>query len=463
MPISPPKIVLRIGSHAEKEYFEKLAKSLDSIMFGGNLLEITPAATSSFLFLLKARRAGRPIPYYLDPMTYCFGPYIDPSRGEIRLDLDSLKSDKLVARGSKKRKRSIKDSYQCLASALGSTFEKAVGDGSKCNAINITSVEGELRDEMCREVLAYQWERVATILSEDELLSEFAHEARPAALFAPYFFVSPSWSESGLNVAADLASRAVRLGYAGPVHTVFCGAAELLDSRDYVERLAVALRSSGVSGVWLWFDGFDEFAASEARLVNFRVLVTALATSVEVYNLHGGYFSLMLAHDGLTGISHGVGYGERKPVAQVIGAAAPTVRYYLPPIRMRIGIPELQLSLQEAGINSERDFFAKVCDCQICRGVLAKGLEQLSAFGEMHKATTSATRESQTPAAAKMCRYHFLLNRLREPSIVATVDGPQRTEHISSVARPWRNCFALRKYIGDGKGYLERWAAALRE
>ena len=28
MSITPPKVILRLGSHAEKEYFEKLAKGL---------------------------------------------------------------------------------------------------------------------------------------------------------------------------------------------------------------------------------------------------------------------------------------------------------------------------------------------------------------------------------------------------------------------------------------------------
>jgi hypothetical protein len=461
MPITAPKVVLRIGSHSEKEYFEKLAKSLDAIMFGGNLLEITPAATSSFLFSLKTKRGGKVVPFFLDPMTYCFGPYIDPSTGNKRFDLDSLKSDKLVKRGSKVRRRSIKDSYQQLAISMGKVFETAVSDGIKCKAVDISSLSEKEKNEMCRDCLDYQWNRVAQILQEDELMAGFADEARPAAVFAPYFFVSPSWADSGLALSADLAARSVKLGSSAPIHGIFCGSAELLDSESYVDRLVSDFGKTGLDGIWFWFDGFDEFNSSVSRLRNFRHLVFGLAKKFPVHNLHGGYFSLMLAHDGLAGISHGVGYGERKPVAQVIGAAAPTVRYYLPPIHMRIGVPELQLALQHVGIKTKEEFFLRVCDCQICKGVLAKGIEQVSAFGEMHKATVAATRPSQTPAAAKMCRFHFLLNRFKEPKIVAAIKLGQRSEHIATSASSWRHSVALRPYLLEREGYIERWARAL--
>lgn len=462
MPIERPKVLLRIGSHAEKEYFEKLAKNLDGILFGGNLLEITPAATASFLFLLRTRRGGKAVPFYLDPMTYCFGPYVDPLSSGIRADLDSLKSEKIIKRGEKRRRRIIKDSYKYLGEGLGPVFSEAVGDGVKCQAVDVSLMASDAKDRMCNGVLAYQWNRVAEILSEDELMQEFGVDARPAAVFAPYFFVAPPWAESGLSVAADLAARSVRVKQVAPVHAVFCGAAQLLDSEDYARRLVGAFSATGVDGVWLWFDGFDEFTATPNQLANFRTIVSGLARTTEVFNLHGGYFSLLLAHDGLTGISHGVGYGERKPVAQVIGAAAPTVRYYLPPIRMRIGVPELQLSLAEVGIETAEEFFDRVCSCQICKGILSRDLDDLSAFGEQHRTKATAARLSQTPAAAKMCRYHFLLNRLREPTIVSELDGASRATHIATTAGPWRECINLRKYLGSNGGYLERWAAALR-
>lgn len=459
-----PSVILRIGSHAEKEYFENLAKNLDAIMFGGNLLEITPAATSSFLFALKAKRAGRSIPFFLDPITYCFGKYIDPSTGKSRGDLDALKADKLVKRGGKARHRIVKDSYLGLAAQMGGTFQSAVADGVKCRAVDPASMSSAELDAMCEGVISYQWNRVAEILSQDELMAEFVDEARPSAVFAPYFFVAHDWAQEGLDIAVELARRTAAADHKTPVHAIFCGSASLLGSEAYIAKIIEGFGRAKIDAVWLWFDGFDELSASSDYLRRFRTLVSGLAAYCGVYNLHGGYFSLLLAHHGMRGISHGVGYGERKQVQQVIGPAAPTVRYYLPPIWMRVGIPEVQLALHHLGIETKEQFFDQVCSCQICKGVLRGGIDNLSAFGEVHKASVSAMRHSQTPAAAKMCRYHFLLNRLKEPKIVAALDSEDIVGHLRESADGWLDCVSLEKFFGgsgDG-GYVARWIDALR-
>lgn len=461
MSIAPPKVVLRIGSHAEKEYFEKLAKSLDGLVFGGNLLEITPGATCSFLLSLKRRRGKHTLPFYLDPMTYCFGPYIDPETGKIRADLEALKSMRLVKRGSKKKIKGIKASYTMLADRLGPRFREAVAASKAIDASAITPVA---RDKLCLDVVNYQLERVKEILSEDELMSEFVDEGKPAAVFAPYFFVHEKRVDEGLKTAIDLATRTAAVKPAAPVHAVICASRSILSNAAHVKYLIDELPETNVSGVWLWFDGFDEQEARLDQLVAFRSIVRGLSGKMEVYNRHGGYFSLLLAQDGLTGISHGVGYGERKPVAQVIGARAPTVRYYLPPICKRVGVPDVQRCFPDVGIATPADFIAKVCDCQICRGVIANDLARFAAFGDMHRSKPTAQRDTQTPAAAKMCRFHFLINRFKERAVVAALNAADRSGHVTNKAKPWRNCYALQQYLGQQgtQCYLDLWAEALK-
>jgi len=60
------------------------------------------------------------------------------------------------------------------------------------------------------------------------------------------------------------------------------------------------------------------------------------------------------------------------------------------------------------------DFFEKICGCVVCRGVIASSLGNFREFGERHLSTPTSKRAAQTPAAAKRCRFHFLLCRLRE-------------------------------------------------
>lgn len=50
--MTKPELVLRLGTHAEKDYVEKLAAMLDGIIIGTNLLEATPGATSSLILSL---------------------------------------------------------------------------------------------------------------------------------------------------------------------------------------------------------------------------------------------------------------------------------------------------------------------------------------------------------------------------------------------------------------------------
>ncbi len=464
MSIPPPKVVLRIGSHAEKAYFQKLAQSLDGIMFGGNLMEITPAATCSLIFALKNKRDPRALPFYLDPMTYCFGPYIDPETGRKRNDLEALKSERLEKRGSKKKIKAVKRSYMALADKLGPDFRAAVNDGLACTAIDAPAIEPADRDKLCQGVVDYQLKRIEEILSEDDLMRSFEGEGQPAAVFAPYFFVHHDWVDEGLETAIDLASRTAALNPVVPVHAVVCASGSILSDAAYVKYLIDELPKTKAAGVWLWFDGFDELDAPLDRLVAFRSIVRGLSGKMDVYNLHGGYFSLLLAHDGLTGISHGVGYGERKPVAQVIGAVAPTVRYYLPPISKRVGVPDIQRCFQDVGITTPADFFANVCDCQICKGVVGDDLARFASFGDMHRANATAQRDSQTPSAAKMCRFHFLINRFKERQVVAEIHAVDRSQHVTDKAEAWRDCRPLRQHLGwqGTMGYIELWAEALR-
>lgn len=466
MSITPPKIVLRYGAHAEKEYFLKLAGQYDGIMFGANLLEISPTATASLLAVL--RKNDPALKFYLDPMIYCFGAYIDPNTGNKRTDLDALKSTR-TDRRTKQRFTAVKDSYASLAEALGPRFASSVSDGKSCTAIEPTAIPANERDEFCKRVIEYQLQRIdqliaAEIADDAVLKQEFEGIGTPSAVFAPYFFVHELWADDGLPAAMDLATRSVNLNPAAPVHAIVCASSSILGDSGRIDYLIDQLPKTKVAGVWLWFDGFDELNATLDELRSFRRIVNGIGDKMEVYNLHGGYFSMLLAHDGLTGISHGVGYGERKGIAQVIGAAAPTVRYYLPPIRKRVGVPDIQRCFPDVEVTTPADFFKKVCACAICKGVIGSDLERFAAFGHMHRASAESSRGTQTPAAAKMCRFHFLLNRLRECDVVAALDANERAAHIMDWSRPWRACYPLRQDIGavGSVGFLERWSQALQ-
>src|SRR5581483_3134978 len=139
MPLVQPKVYLRLGSHAEKEYVEKTLKRFDGLIVGGNLLEATPGASASLIVKLCGKTNG--VPYLIDPMTYAFGAYVDPMKGKVV--------------------RAIKSSYQKLAGALGSVFLSACSAQKAVEPGDLAS--SQIRSQVAESVLEYQMTRIRDV------------------------------------------------------------------------------------------------------------------------------------------------------------------------------------------------------------------------------------------------------------------------------------------------------------
>lgn len=443
-----------MGSHAEKDYVIKLGRYLDGLLVGANLFESTPGATASLLVRLRARDTK----VYVDPMTYAFGAYADKN-GVVQRRLDWIRSEQVqkVAAGGKKKVWAVKRSYRRLAEALGSPLAEAVESGQSISPADFGS--RAVLESFCRRVLEYQRDRIAREFGEDEDLVAFVGDApRASALFAPYFYVERSNTDEWWALNESLIRTSTRIDVGVPVHGVVCADVRHLDDSAFLERIVSLARDSGLAGLWLWFSGFLEESVSRVRLERYANLVKDLAGETEVHSLHGGLFSLALSSVGMAGISHGVGYGEQKDVRPVIGKSVPTVRYYLPPIARRLGIPEIERAFDDVGIQSVDDFYESVCGCAVCRGVVSSSLSDFSAFGEMHFSRPDATRQAQTPAAAKRCRFHFLLARLKERNDLRAMSPAQIIEAWEAASRAWGAQPSLKK----AARHLGRWIEVLR-
>ncbi len=389
---------------------------------------------------------------YLLVWCYAFGSYVDPDTDDVRDDLDWIKSDQKV---KGKPTRDFKRSYRKLATELGAPFEDAIESGSAVDPDSLTSAAAIRR--LSDSVVKYQQQRIRREFENDEDYADFADDIpEPAALLAPYFYIEPSEAEAWMNVNLALATETAR-AHKTRVHAVVCAPREFLLKQSFQEWLLGSIARSGIAGVWLWFSKFDEYSASVRQLQALRMVVEELGRRrLVILNMHGGFYSLALSNFGLTGISHGVGYGEQKDVVPVIGQSTPTVRYYLPALHKRLGVPDIERCFRTLKIRTADDFFARICDCVICKGVLRDGLDSFAEFGEKHYSHPESKREAQTPAAAKRCRFHYLLNRVRErnriedESIVDTVDS------LNESFESWQNTI-----LGDDAQHISRWAQAL--
>lgn len=457
MSSATPEMVIRLGSHAEKEYVLKLGKFFDGLIVGGNLFESTPGATASLLLKMRASETN----VYLDPMTYAFGMYEDRSTGKVRDDLDWIKSDQLRKdkRGRKTKIRDFKRSYKSLSQHFGEPVASAIRTETALSPDSFA--DATVARKFCRQVINYQWDRIRDEFASDDELKDLVDDApRPAAVFAPYFYIEPSQASDWTRTTLKLMKASARLRHEAVIHGVVCADVSCLEDQDFLNTIITGVADSGVSGVWLWFSRFFEERAPTVLLSSYRDLVEKLSEVVEdVYSMHGGLFSLGLSDVGMTGISHGIGYGEQKDVIPVIGQSTPTVRYYLPAVARRLGVPAIERALDGMGIEDVDDFHEQVCGCAICRGVVANSVDEFREFGAMRFSTPDSRRKAQTPAAAKRCRYHFLLARIRERDYLRTAAASELAVQLEEAAESWGEEPSLERDCS----HLLRWANVLSE
>lgn len=429
-----PKVIIRMGSHAEKDYLEKTARYLDGIIVGANLFEATPGATATLL----GKKLNKP--YYIDPMTYTYG-----------RDLDFIKSPQ-----GKTRELDFKRSYKELAEKLLMPFKSALLKNSR---VTPRDFEDDVStEECCKTVMEYQINRIKENFDEDPEYKEYASDIpNPAAIYAPYFYIEPNNNDAWLDLVLLLAKVSSGLKYDVPVHAIICTDEEMLDDSNFLSKLKSELPRTGIGGVWFWFSDFDELTCDIKKLKKFRSLVEDISKEIKVYNLHGGYFSLSLCKYGLTGISHGIGYGEKKSVVPVIGAATPTVRYHLPDFHKRLGVPAIQRCFDSLKIKTPDDFHEKICGCAVCKGIVSKNLADFRLFGDMAYSTPMSKRLSQTPAAAKRCRFHFLMNRIRERDELKEKNVERILAELEGVEEKWSGQVSVK----DDMMHLSRWREAL--
>lgn len=450
-----PQVILRLGSHAEKDYFLKTVKLWDGVIVGANLLEATPGATTSLI--VKFAGEKHRVPYYVDPMTYAFGTYVE--NGVTRTDLDWIKSEQKVkvtskAGQSKIIQRRYKRSYRSLAEELGGPVLAALERDT-----GITTLDQHRVNQLCEAVVQYQADRVRMGFKSDPEYAQITDRIPlPAAVFAPYFYIDPNQENVGLTLFSQCAASAVKIGGDIPIHAVLCTDVSTLENPKFLRDAASLIKDSGVAGVWLWFSRFFEEKAGLQQLMAFRTFVENLRQKVEVYNMHGGFWSLALSRFGLNGVSHGIGYGEQKDVIPVIGQSTPTVRYYHPKLRRRLGVPEIERALNDIGVESPAEFFDKVCGCVICRGVIQSDIKQFSKFGDLHYSTRNSKRLTQTPAAARRCRFHFLLNRLSERDHVASRSATQIANELHEAHYIWSQQPTIRR----NTYHLQQWESVFR-
>ncbi len=222
-------------------------------------------------------------------------------------------------------------------------------------------------EEMTRSVIEFQRtfasssqkkiERYAKLLMEarDEDTQDF-RVAKPAKLIPPYFvnYESGSWQELNRTIWESAAN----LDDSSSIMPIL--ACDYVESPDFVIILLKQCLEK-FNGCFLWLNNFPEQVVSKEKILGLLEILRSKPNDKLVFNLYGGYLSVILLKKGLNGFSNGVGYSESRNFHDLQAAGGPPPRYYMPKLHRYLSREEAQIL-----INSSPDGFYK-CNCIICR------------------------------------------------------------------------------------------------
>lgn len=423
---------IRLGTHAEKDYLLRAHAWFDAVVLNANLVQAAPASLGVFLMELRDKNKT----YFIDPVTYAFA--LSP---HLLLRRDSIQASRA----------NLKRTFQGLAPRYGRVVNQHAGERALQPDDFVADAD---KEEFCRCVLDYQKERVNEGLRESEyfIMSELEPVA-PAKLVAPYFHLSGEVEWLELNI--ELASIACQME--PTVWVALCLDSFLLFSEEAVDDLVEAYKELETSGFLVWASDFTEERANVDQIQGLRRLVNGLSQDgkKQVVNMFGGYFSCLLAEHGLTGVSHGLGYGERRDIEPVLGGGIPPAKYYLPAIHKDIRMDQFAAIAQRLDSSS---FQQEVCDCVICSGLLRQGMDALiqQYTDTIIRVSNNRYREVATPQVRRLTRFHYLSNKNLEFKRVRDVQHADLLDELD---------WGYQRFGGElgspSVAYLRTWRRAL--
>lgn len=431
--------VIRLGTHAEKDYLLRATDWYGELLINANLLEGTASSTSYFAFDLARRNR----PFFVDPVTYAFA-----------LDESYIKSQDV--RGEWRFKRT----FLSLAKRYGLADESS--DQIHRLDAQTLSKDDAFRRSFCQSVLRYQHAKIRETLEEDaDFIADEIPDMAPARLIAPYFFLSDhEWISLGANLV-QVSSEIARERFECGVWALICFDGLLLDQDDFIDTICDFYADLPCDGFGLWFTNFDEHRATFSQIAGLARLVRRLKErkpDADIIDMYGGYFAALLCPLGISGISHGVGYGERRDIVPVVGGGLPPAKYYLPPVHDQIHIHDL---VPLATSLTVQDFQNQICQCVICEGLLQTGVQSLlNEFLETVRRPTprGGYRDYPSPTVYRLTKFHFMHNRHME--LRDLTEATDLRESADALAEAYAT-FGIA--LGQSRlTFLNTWSAALR-
>jgi hypothetical protein len=425
--------MLRFGIAREAKYISRYWQDIDVLLLTANSVAHTPKAIATFV---GEKRIDR---FLVDPLTHAF--QHDPQFAN--------NPDSGLPKSSLKK----------LAAAYGAPVEARLGVE---RVLPEHFAEHSVLSGFARRVVAFQESAIAQKM-DDEGISEYldfagiGEIARPAAVVAPYFYMSASTIEVWLGLNVSLVQESdVACDPSLPLLAELVIAKDVLSDDSAVAELVRAYGDLPCGGILLWVDDFCEGHASSAELDRLQHLLTGLrAQGKPVINLYGGFLSMALCHDAgaglLAGVCHGLEYGEDRAVVPV-GGGIPTAKYYLPDLHERLRFVDAARVLTSLGwLVDAPTFHAHVCDCQTCIDTIAGDpLVNFARFGEIFTKRDKLHRERQYPYPETRERSlaHYMNRKRIEWTALASASRPVLVADLRASASRYRGLVDIEDVAG---------------
>jgi hypothetical protein len=422
--------ILRYGTVAEKTYLEKAISTYDYLSINGNSAAYVSRAISKFVVekFFNDKNKG----FIIDPITYAF-----------QQDIHLLKS-KSKATGEEKLRKSIKkliDKYEKPANK--------VEDGVPIQPSDFPNDDPSLLKEFCYRVLDFQYSIISDYIDSNDLKKYLQYatssadldvlpQFHPKILVAPYFYLNPkdanfdSWLKLNIKFLEESLMQSSQNFGNIPVYGEIVISKDVLLNRTVSEKIVSEYKKSKCIGFSIWVDNFNEHEENQEMLNGFINFLQGLSGK-PIYNMYGGFFSIMLTHPSirlLAGVSHGLEYGESRAVYPV-GGGIPVSRYYYMPLHQRKDFTKafylleynnvLDTSISSWGTCDK--YYKEICKCAQCTTILENEMINFvkfesNQFYEVKRQNNITRRKKASPETKVNCLYHYLLCKRVEFSMM---------------------------------------------
>lgn len=455
--------ILRYGTVAEKVHLEKAFSAFDYLSINGNTAAYVSNAIAKFI--VEKFFSNKDKGYFIDPITYAF-------QNKIELLFSKPKTTNEYS-----IKKSIAKLIEIYGLSMGRIEQRIpLVPGDFGNSID--------KDGFVDRILSFQYNLVYKHVQEQDLQKYLDYVApgqsanipqlRPKFLIAPYFYLdkqAPYWEE-WLSLNIELANISIAQSKQNcnnlPVFAQVVLNKSIITDLSSLNKVVQAYSTLNCEGYTIWIDDLNEHEATREELTGFVALLKGLPRK-PIYNMYGGYFSILLTHKSaslLSGVSHGLEYGESRMVYPV-GGGIPVSKYYFLPLHQRLDFTKAFYLLKYAKVldtNVENwggsdKYYSDICGCAQCKTIIGKEMINFMEFEskefyEIHRKNQVLRRKKASSDTKQNCLYHYLLCKKMEFLQVKRKDLKQLLNELKNSGHIYRGCDSIKE--GD-LDYISIW------